>query len=70
MADPRWFSVAARVLLVTGYRNGAPTGFSGTVQKRRREAPRYLVRFMQDVFPGAPGKEHWVDHDALQAEVP
>lgn len=62
-----WINVGARVRYVTGASRGQPAGFDGTILRRRREAPRYFVQFQEAPFPGAPGLQHWIDHDALVA---
>lgn len=59
-------SVGERVVYVNGARHGVPYGPIGTILARRREAPRFLVRFdAVRPFPGVPGQEHWCDDDTL-----
>jgi hypothetical protein len=65
-----WIDIGTHVRYVTKVLAGRPVGFDGTILRRRREAPRYFVQFAEAPFPGAPGLQHWVDHNTLVALPP
>lgn len=55
-------NVGTRVVYAYGHVGGWLQGPVGTILKRRREAPRFLVRFDDgQPFPGVLGQEQWCD---------
>ena len=66
---PQLFAVGKRVIYLQGISRGVPYGPPGSILRRRREAPRYLVHFdAEHPFPGTEGREHWIDHGDLASE--